>query len=122
MQLHLPKLNTKLRNDRILTKSFIKMNWLKKIFDSSPPKPETPSQEPSFNLDDSIDMEFINCIYFKDDQSKADYINAVKIILKATVANDKIESGYYGPNLTTYFRAKITSVSVQSLPLVKVVQ
>jgi hypothetical protein len=78
------------------------MNILKRFFSNEKSENYNLKSNNSICLDDYLDKEFINSLYFSSDQLQEDYINNIRKILKETIVNCKIErinfSAYYTEN------------------------
>lgn len=67
------------------------MNIFKRFFSKEKNGNHNFQSNDSIRLDDYLDKEFINSLYFSNDKFKDDYIDSIKTILKETIENYKIE-------------------------------
>jgi hypothetical protein len=67
------------------------MNIFKRFFSNKKNRSHNFKSNNRIYLDDYLDKEFINFLYFSSDYLKTDFINSIKTILIETIENCKIE-------------------------------
>lgn len=67
------------------------MTWLKNLFSSKPNHYEDSAvKNTTIAIDDNLDDEFINALYFKNDQIKDNYISSIKQVLNSILETGEI--------------------------------